>query len=99
MIEKHPVVYILANKYKGTLYTGVTCNLSWRVWKHKQGDDKGFSWKYDTKRLVYYEMHDEVIDAIVREKQIKKWRRIWKIALVENFNPNWRDLYPDIVGG
>ena len=91
-------VYILASKTKGTLYIGVTSNLLQRVWQHKQEQVKGFTQKYDVKRLVYYEVTDDIVSAITREKQIKKWNRAWKIELIESMNPNWVDLYYKLIG-
>ncbi len=82
-------VYILASKRNGTLYTGVTNNLAERVFAHKEGRGSGFTNKYGVNRLVYYEPFQ---DAIEREKRLKRWRRQWKIALIENMNPEWDDL-------
>jgi putative endonuclease len=90
---KEPCVYILASKRHGTLYIGVTSDLGRRVWEHKTGAISGFTGRYDVHRLVYAERHASMEDAILREKQIKKWRRAWKIELVERENPEWRDLY------
>ena len=90
--EKKPAVYILASKRNGTLYTGVTSDLSRRVWQHKNDQVEGFTKKYGVHTLVYYEWHDDMRSAIVREKQIKKWNRAWKLALIEGVNPEWRDL-------
>jgi len=89
-------VYLLANKRNGTLYTGVTSNLVQRVGQHKQNIVKGFTKKYDVKLLVYYEAYDSAEAAITREKRIKKWRRAWKLKLIENKNPLWKDLYEEI---
>lgn len=86
-------VYILASQRNGTLYTRVTNNLKRRVWEHKNGFIKGFTEKYGVDLLVYYEQHQDIEQAILREKQIKKWKRIWKLELIENKNPNWQDLY------
>ncbi len=97
MNPKQPCVYILASKRNGTLYTGVTSNLAQRVYQHKQGLISGFTKKYAVHRLVYYELHDTMETAMHREKQIKKWKRSWKIELLEKHNPNWEDLYDDIV--
>ena len=90
--------YILASKTRGTLYIGVTSELVGRVWKHKEGNNDGFARKYGVRRLVYYEHYDDVHDAIVREKQLKKWNRAWKIRLIEKDNPNWYDLYDQLAG-
>jgi putative endonuclease len=98
MHEKHPVVYILASKRNGTLYVGVTSNLIQRVWQHRSDLVDGFSRKYRTHPLVYFEQHATIADAILREKQIKKWNRVWKLELIESGNPYWRDLYPEICG-
>ena len=92
-----PAVYILTNSRNGTLYTGVTSNLQKRVWEHKNNIVEGFSNRHSTHMLVYYEIHDNMINAITREKQIKGWKRAWKIRLIEKANPYWRDLYPEIV--
>jgi putative endonuclease len=90
-------VYILASKLGGTLYVGVTSNLTGRVFQHKSGMIEGFTKKYKVYRLVYYEVYDGIEGAILRERQIKKWNRKWKIKLIENNNPNWVDLYPAIA--
>ncbi len=95
--EKQFFVYILAGKPNGTLYVGVTSDLVKRAWEHRQGFVEGFTKKYGVKRLVYYEVHDNAENAITREKRIKKWRRAWKIRLIEEFNPEWDDLYDVIV--
>jgi putative endonuclease len=92
-------VYILASRRNGTLYTGVTSNLAKRIYEHKEGTVKGFSSRHGVKILVYYEHHDRIEDAIVREKQGKEWKRNWKLELIENLNPDWRDLYEDVVQG
>ncbi|MDH5630966.1 MAG: GIY-YIG nuclease family protein [Gammaproteobacteria bacterium] len=96
MNKKVPYVYIMANKKNGTLYIGVTSDLIQRVWQHKNKLVEGFSEKYGTNRLVYFEQHQEIIEAISREKQIKKWRRQWKIELIESKNPQWDDLWSQI---
>ena len=96
-MEKLPAVYILTNSRNGSLYTGVTSNLQKRVWEHKNNFIDGFSKQYSTHMLVYYETHDTMINAITREKQIKGWKRAWKIRLIEKVNPYWRDLYPEIL--
>ena len=92
MSTKQPTVYILASHRNGTLYTGVTSNLVARVWRHKNDVVAGFTKKYGVHTLVYYERHDDMMTAINREKQIKKWKRAWKLALIEKQNPTWRDL-------
>jgi putative endonuclease len=91
-------VYILASRMSGTLYIGATSDLVRRVWQHKTGEYGGFTAEYGVKDLVYFEMHDTMPEAILREKRMKKWRRAWKIALIERGNPLWRDLYEDLVG-
>lgn len=93
---KQYFVYILASKQNGTLYTGVTSDLQKRIWEHREGVVEGFTQKYGVYMLVYYETHEEAESAIVREKQIKKWNRDWKINLIEKTNPDWKDLYPQI---
>ena len=90
-------VYILAGKRNGTLYVGVTNDLVRRVWEHKEGVVKGFTKKYDVKRLVYFEMFDQVDFALHREKTLKHYIREWKINLIEKDNPDWRDLYDDLL--
>ena len=95
-MEKQYYVYILASKRNGTLYIGVTSDLVQRVWQHKNKSADGFK-KHNVRRLVYYEAHSEAENAIIREKQMKKWRRSWKIELIEERNPGWKDLYEDIL--
>lgn len=94
---KQPVVYILASKRNGTLYTGVTSDLVIRVWEHKNNLEDGFTKKYDVHMLVYFEQHVEMTAAITREKQIKKWNRAWKLRLIEEHNPEWKDLYEGLL--
>ena len=89
---KQPAVYILASKRNGTLYVGVTSNLASRIEAHRLGVIDGFSEKYGVKTLVYFELHDDMYEAIQREKRIKKWKRAWKIQLIEQGNPEWTDL-------
>ena len=89
-------VYIMANKRNGTLYLGVTSDLIKRVWQHKNGQMEGFTKKYDVKMLVYYEIHESAENAIIREKQVKKWNRAWKLRLIEEKNSEWQDLYSEI---
>jgi len=86
-------VYILASRPFETLYTGVTTDLSRRIYEHREGLIEGFSNRYGTKTLVWYEVHEEIANAITREKQIKRWRRQWKFDLIEKMNPRWKDLY------
>ena len=89
---KQPAVYILASQRNGTLYVGVTSNLASRIEAHRSGMVDGFTEKYDVKTLVYFELHSDMYEAIQREKRIKKWNRAWKIQLIEQGNPEWRDL-------
>jgi putative endonuclease len=89
--------YIMANKRNGTLYKGVTNDLARRVGEHRAGKIKGFSQKYGTKMLVYYEKHDRIEDAIQREKIVEGWLRKWKLELIEGVNPEWRDLYGELI--
>jgi len=96
-MAKQPAVYILASKRNGTLYVGVTSDLVKRIWEHKQDMVAGFTRKYQVHNLVYFEQHEDMNQAIQREKQIKKWKRAWKIELLEKSNPVWRDLWPDIL--
>ena len=96
-MEKQPCVYLLASKRNGTLYTGVTSNLIKRIWEHKNNLVEGFTSKYSVHTLVWYEIHDTMESAIQREKAIKNWRRAWKMKMIEELNPRWRDLYSDLV--
>jgi putative endonuclease len=88
-------VYIMASKRNGTICLGVTGNLIQRAHQHREGEFEGFSQKYGCKTLVWFEQHSEIGAAIAREKELKKWRREWKLALVEKANPQWRDLFDD----
>ncbi|MGA7973791.1 MAG: GIY-YIG nuclease family protein [Pseudolabrys sp.] len=90
-------VYLLASKKQGTLYLGVTRGLVRRIYQHREKLLPGFTSKYDVRRLVWFEVYDDPTSAISREKEIKKWRRAWKIALIEKDNPDWKDLYPDVT--
>jgi putative endonuclease len=90
-------VYILASRYKGTLYIGVTRNLSRRVGEHKGGFVPGFTRTYKIDRLVYYEEYASILEARARERVLKRWRREWKITLIESVNPAWRDLTSDLI--
>ena len=89
---KLPCVYILASKRNGTLYVGVTSNLVQRIWQHKNDQAEGFTKKYKVHTLVWYEVHETMESAIVREKAIKEWQRAWKLELIEAVNPDWQDL-------
>lgn len=91
-------VYIVASKRNGTLYLGATSDLPARIWQHKNGCVEGFSKKHGTHLLVWCEVHADIREAIVREKQIKGWNRAWKIRLIEESNSGWNDLYPKISG-
>jgi putative endonuclease len=91
-------VYLLASRIGGTLYVGVTNDLVRRVYEHRMGLADGFTKKYRIHRLVYFEQYDDIETAILREKRLKKWKRAWKIQLIEKQNPNWDDLYPQIAG-
>ena len=94
---KQPCVYILASRWNGTLYVGVTSDLIQRVLAHKNDIVAGFTRKYRVHDLVWFEQHATMDSAIAREKAIKEWRRAWKIELIEKTNPQWVDLYPDII--
>ena len=94
---KEYYVYILASKKNGTLYIGITSNLIKRIYEHKNSLVEGFTQKYCVHRLVYYEATNDVESAITREKRLKKWHRKWKIDLIEKNNPEWRDLYHDLL--
>ena len=89
-------VYILANGKNGTLYIGVTNDLSRRVFEHRSSRGSQFTARYNVSRLVWYEQYQYVIDAIAREKSLKRWERSWKIKLINEINPEWRDLYLDL---
>ena len=95
-MDKQFCVYILASKRNGTLYVGVTSALAKRVWEHKEKVADGFTAQYGVDRLVYYELHGSAEAASEREKQLKKWRRAWKIRLIEVRNPDWSDLYEGV---
>ena len=94
---KNSYVYILASKRNGTLYIGVTNDLIKRIYEHKNSLVRGFTEKYKVHKLVYYEEHSDIYEAIEREKQMKKWNRKWKINLIEEFNPEWEDLYYKLI--
>ncbi len=90
-------VYILASQRNGTLYIGVTNDLARRIWEHKHKFVDGFTKQYALGHLVWYEQHDTIEGAITREKQLKKWNRLWKLRLIEESNPEWKDLYEFII--
>ena len=92
-----PCVYILASERNGTLYIGVTSDLVKRIWEHKSDFVEGFTKQHQVHTLVWYEVHENMESAITREKQLKEWKRQWKIELIEKSNPYWNDLYPTIV--
>lgn len=94
---KQPCVYLLASHYHGTLYVGVTSNLLQRVWQHRSDCSDGFTKRYGIHDLVWYECHATMPEAIAREKAIKRWRRAWRVALIEQGNAEWRDLFSSIV--
>lgn len=96
-MEKQPCVYLLASGRNGTLYVGVTSDLIKRVFQHRNNLIYGFTKRYNVHNLVWYEVHERMESAILREKQIKTWRRIAKIGLIEQANPNWRDLWQELL--
>jgi putative endonuclease len=96
-LSKRPCVYLLASKRDGTLYIGVTSDIIKRVWEHKSDLVDGFSKRYSVHLLVWYEQHIDMTAAIQREKAIKKWKREWKINLIEEQNPEWEDLYESLL--
>jgi putative endonuclease len=96
-MKKRPAIYIMTNKRNGTLYTGVTSDLVKRIYQHKTAITPGFNHLYDCKLLVYFEMHEDMLSAITREKQIKSGSRKKKIALIEKMNPEWNDLYTELI--
>ena len=89
---------MMTNQRNGTLYIGVTSNLTQRIWQHKNGFAEGFTKKYQLHTLVWYEPHQTMESAITREKTLKFWKRVWKIRLIEQLNPNWHDLYSELLG-
>ncbi len=99
MSLKTATVYFLASQRNGTLYLGVTSDLVRRVRQHKEGAHPGFTTRYGVSQLVWFEHHSGIAEAIVREKQLKKWRRAWKLELIEASNPGWLDLYERVVHG
>ena len=98
-MHRQPAVYILASQPRGTLYIGVTSNLMARIWHHRTGAVPGFTRTYDVRMLVFYELYEDMYAAITREKQLKKWRREWKVELIVAANPKWRDLAADLGFG
>jgi putative endonuclease len=94
---KKGCVYIMSNKQDGVLYIGVTSDIVKRVYEHKNDFVDGFTKQYNLKNLVYYEVYDEIEEAIKREKQLKNWHREWKIELINKQNPHWEDLYESIL--
>jgi putative endonuclease len=96
-MKKQAAVYILASEYNGTLYIGITSNLIQRIWQHRSDLVDGFTKKYTVHFLVYYELHEDMPTAILREKQLKKWNRQWKINLIKKFNPAWKDLWQELI--
>lgn len=91
-----PAIYVLASKKNGTLYIGVTSNLVQRIWQHRNRQCSGFTKRYNIRRLVYFELYEDMVTAIMREKQLKKWNRAWKLKLIEKQNPKWIDLWHQI---
>jgi putative endonuclease len=96
-MSKEPCVYILASRRNGTLYVGVTSSLTKRIWEHKNDLVAGFTKRYGVHTLVWYELHPDMLSAISREKAVKEWKRRWKLELIERMNPDWRDLYEELV--
>jgi putative endonuclease len=96
-MREQPAVYILAGKRNGTLYVGVTSDLVKRIWEHKNDVVEGFTKRYQVHTLVWYEMHESMESAISQEKRLKRWKRAWKLELIEAANPGWQDLYDSIV--
>ena len=96
-MEKRGYVYIMASARIGTLYIGVTSDLLKRAWEHREGVAAGFTKRYGCKLLVWFEVHDRIESAILREKQMKEWRRAWKLRQIEAMNPDWNDLFPALM--
>jgi putative endonuclease len=97
MDRRQPCVYLLASKKNGVLYIGVTSDLVKRIWQHKNHVVEGFTSRYDVHILVWYELHQTMESAILREKTLKDWKRAWKLRLINEGNAEWRDLYPTIL--
>ena len=97
-MQKGGWVYIMANKRYGVLYVGVTAHLPARILQHRDGQGSAFARRYNLTRLVYYEWHDSIEEAIIREKRVKAWKRMWRIELIESMNPGWDDLYEQLNG-
>ena len=97
-MDKIFIVYIMASRKNGTLYVGVSGDPVGRIWQHKNEWFEGFTKRYGVKRLVWYEVHEDAEAAIQREKRLKEWHRAWKIRLIEARNPDWRDLYSEVIG-
>ncbi|MGD9868866.1 MAG: GIY-YIG nuclease family protein [Hyphomicrobiales bacterium] len=95
-MERGAFLYIMTNRRNGTLYVGAATNLAKRIWEHRQGIGSRFTSTYGLKHLVYVEPHSTIQDAVARERLVKKWRRAWKIRLIEDHNPDWRDLFEDL---
>ena len=96
-MTKQAAVYILASKRNGTIYVGVTTNIIQRIWQHRNNQFTGFIQKYRVHSLVFFEFHESISQAIVREKQLKSWNRQWKLSLIEKNNPHWTDLWEQII--
>ncbi|KGJ98769.1 GIY-YIG nuclease family protein [Thalassotalea sp. ND16A] len=94
---KQPAIYVISNVHNTVLYIGVTSNLVQRIYQHKEKLIGGYSAKYNLTKLVYFELFNDMENVIVREKRLKQWHRRWKNRLIGGVNPNWRDLYPDII--
>ncbi len=97
-MARQPAVYILASRRNGTLYVGVTSDLVKRTWQHKNAAIEGFTRRYSVHRLVYFELHQNMYQAITREKKLKKWNRAWKLRIIGERNPEWVDLWEEILG-
>ncbi|QBY03996.1 GIY-YIG nuclease family protein [Thalassotalea sp. HSM 43] len=94
---KQPAIYILSNDTNKVIYVGVTSNLIQRIYQHKQKLDKGFSKRYNLDKLVYFEIYDDMESALYREKRLKRWQRNWKERLIRKVNPEWKDLYQELL--
>ncbi len=98
-MSKEMAVYIMTNRPDGTLYIGMTSNLQHRVWQHRTHALPGFTDRYNLNRLIWYELHSEMRVAIQREKSLKRWRRAWKVSLIQENNPAWQDLWTEVAVG
>ena len=96
-MARHPAVYILASRRNGSLYVGVTADLIKRVWHHRNVTAEGFASRYAVHKLVYFEFYDTILEAVSRQKRLTGWHRAWKLKIIEDKNPQWCDLWDEII--